>query len=38
MGGAFAYFLFLYLVFSKFFPIISIWEFKEGERLGEGAP
>lgn len=37
MAGAFAYFIFLYLVFAKLFPIISIWEFKEGERLGEGA-
>ncbi len=33
MGGAFAYFLFLYMVFAKFFPIISIWELKEGLRL-----
>jgi molybdopterin-containing oxidoreductase family membrane subunit len=32
MAGAFAYFAFLYLMFSKFFPIVSIWEFKEGQR------
>ncbi len=30
MTGAFAYFLFLYMVFVKFFPIVSIWEYKEG--------
>ncbi len=26
--GAFAYFIFLYLVFIKFFPIVAIWEYK----------
>jgi hypothetical protein len=31
MAGAFAYFIFLYIVFAKFFPIVSIWEFKEGQ-------
>lgn len=31
MVGAFAYFAFLYIVFAKFFPIVSIWEFKEGQ-------
>lgn len=30
MAGAFAYFIFLYVIFSKLFPIISIWELKEG--------
>lgn len=30
--GAFAYFVFLYLIFSKLFPIISIWELREGQR------
>jgi molybdopterin-containing oxidoreductase family membrane subunit len=28
--GTFGYFALLYLVFIKFFPIISIWELKEG--------
>ncbi|MFQ5738470.1 MAG: NrfD/PsrC family molybdoenzyme membrane anchor subunit, partial [Acidobacteriota bacterium] len=28
--GAFAYFAFLYLLFSKFFPIIAIWEYRAG--------
>jgi len=33
MAGAVAYFIFLYVVFSKLFPIIAIWEYKEGVRL-----
>ncbi len=37
MAGAFAYFIFLYIVFSKLFPIISVWEYKEGLRLYGGA-
>ncbi|MBI1746958.1 MAG: polysulfide reductase NrfD [Acidobacteria bacterium] len=37
MIGAFAYFAFLFIVFSKIFPIVSIWEIKEGYRLEEGA-
>ncbi len=28
--GTFAYFALLYLVFSKLFPIIAVWELKEG--------
>jgi molybdopterin-containing oxidoreductase family membrane subunit len=28
--GTFAYFGLLYLLFTKFFPIISLWEIKEG--------
>ena len=32
MAGAVAYFVFLYLVFAKLFPIVSIWEYKEGLR------
>ncbi len=32
MAGSFAYFAFLYVIFAKFFPIVSIWEFKEGQR------
>ncbi len=30
MIGCFALFIFLYALFSKFFPIISIWEIQEG--------
>jgi len=30
MAGCFALFILLYAVFSKFFPIISIWEIEEG--------
>ncbi len=33
MAGAFAFFIFLYVVFSKLFPIIAVWEYKEGLRL-----
>lgn len=28
--GCFAFFILLYVVFTKFFPIISIWELREG--------
>lgn len=37
MVGAFAYFAFLFIVFSKLFPIVSIWEIKEGYRLEGGS-
>ncbi len=33
MAGAFAYFIFLYLIFSKLFPIVAVWEYKEGRKL-----
>ena len=33
MAGSFAYFILLYVVFSKLFPIVAIWEYKEGRRL-----
>ncbi|MFQ5930336.1 MAG: NrfD/PsrC family molybdoenzyme membrane anchor subunit [Acidobacteriota bacterium] len=33
--GTIGYFLLLYVVFSKLFPIVSIWEFKEGARIAE---
>jgi molybdopterin-containing oxidoreductase family membrane subunit len=29
-AGAVAFFMLLYMVFTKFFPIISIWEVREG--------
>jgi len=31
--GSFALFALLYVVFSKLFPIISIWEVREGEEI-----
>jgi len=34
MGGDFAMFVLLYLVFSKLFPIVSIWEIREGREKG----
>jgi molybdopterin-containing oxidoreductase family membrane subunit len=34
MIGCFAFFVFLYLLFSRFFPIISIWEIREGKEVG----
>lgn len=30
MAGGFAYFVFLYAIFSKLFPIVAVWEYKEG--------
>lgn len=30
--GSIAYFVLLYVIFTKLFPIVSIWEFKEGQR------
>jgi molybdopterin-containing oxidoreductase family membrane subunit len=34
MLGGFSTFVFLYLLFSRFFPIISIWEIQEGKEVG----
>jgi hypothetical protein len=34
MLGSFSFFIFLYLLFSRFFPIISIWEVHEGKEVG----
>jgi molybdopterin-containing oxidoreductase family membrane subunit len=34
MLGCFSFFVFLYLLFSRFFPIISIWEIHEGKEVG----
>jgi molybdopterin-containing oxidoreductase family membrane subunit len=31
-AGTFAYFILLYMAFTRFFPIISLWELKEGYR------
>jgi Ni/Fe-hydrogenase subunit HybB-like protein len=31
-AGTFAYFALLYVLFAKLFPIVAIWEFKEGLR------
>jgi len=33
-AGCFATFTLLYILFTKFFPIISIWEIKEGREIG----
>jgi len=33
-AGCFAAFILLYMLFTKFFPIISIWEVKEGREKG----
>ncbi len=33
-AGCFATFILLYILFTKFFPIISIWEIKEGKEIG----
>jgi molybdopterin-containing oxidoreductase family membrane subunit len=33
MIGCFAAFILLYVLFTKFFPIISVWEVKEGREL-----
>jgi len=30
LAGCFSFFIFLYLMFTKFFPIVSVWEMKEG--------
>jgi molybdopterin-containing oxidoreductase family membrane subunit len=37
-AGTFAYFVLLYAFFTKFFPIIAVWEYKEGFRHTETAP
>jgi molybdopterin-containing oxidoreductase family membrane subunit len=37
MTGSFSYFVFLYALFVKVFPIVSVWEYKEGLAL-EGEP
>jgi molybdopterin-containing oxidoreductase family membrane subunit len=34
MAGCFAGFSLLYVVFTKFFPIVSIWEIREGRERG----
>jgi molybdopterin-containing oxidoreductase family membrane subunit len=34
MAACFATFILLYILFTKFFPIISIWEIKEGKERG----
>ncbi len=33
-AGCFATFILLYILFVKFFPIVSIWEVKEGKKIG----
>jgi molybdopterin-containing oxidoreductase family membrane subunit len=36
MAGTFAYFTLLYCVFVKLFPIVAVWEFKEGLAASAG--
>jgi molybdopterin-containing oxidoreductase family membrane subunit len=33
LAGSFAGFTLLYLLFTKIFPVVAIWEVKEGELL-----
>jgi len=33
MAGCFAAFILLYILFTKFFPIVSVWEVREGREL-----
>jgi Ni/Fe-hydrogenase subunit HybB-like protein len=33
-AGCFAAFILLYVLFSKLFPIVSIWEIREGRAKG----
>ncbi|HSF25227.1 MAG TPA: hydrogenase, partial [Blastocatellia bacterium] len=33
--GTVGYFVLLYTLFTKLFPIIAVWEYKEGLPLGE---
>jgi Ni/Fe-hydrogenase subunit HybB-like protein len=33
-AGCFAAFILLYVVFSKLFPIVSVWEIQEGRKQG----
>lgn len=34
LAGSFALFILFYVLFSKFFPMISIWEIQEGKEVG----
>jgi len=36
-AGTFGYFVLLYAVFTKLFPIVAVWEFKEGLTLADHA-
>jgi len=35
--GTVAYFIFLYAMFTKLFPIVAVWEYKEGLRPPEAS-
>jgi molybdopterin-containing oxidoreductase family membrane subunit len=37
-AGTVAYFVLLYMVFTKLFPIVSLWELKEGYRAEHVVP
>jgi Ni/Fe-hydrogenase subunit HybB-like protein len=32
LAGCFAFFILLYVLFTKYFPIVSVWEIKEGRK------
>jgi len=34
MAGCFSFFVFLYMLFTKFFPIVAVWEIREGREKG----
>ena len=34
LAGSFALFALFYVLFTKFFPVISIWEIREGREVG----
>jgi molybdopterin-containing oxidoreductase family membrane subunit len=34
LAGCLSFFMFLYLLFTKFFPIVSVWEMREGREKG----
>ena len=34
LAGCFAFFILLYMIFTKLFPIVSIWEVREGKEKG----
>jgi Ni/Fe-hydrogenase subunit HybB-like protein len=37
MAGCISFFMFLYLMFTKFFPIVSVWDMREGRDKALGA-
>jgi hypothetical protein len=37
-GGTAGFFVLLYFLFAKFSPMISIWEYEEGQQLAHAMP